>query len=204
MTLTYTAAIMANMGHNSLKGMMKIDGRPMIEYVLDAVPEEAEDIVIMCMEEGVEEYKDVGQPYGARTLVGPHESMDVRSQLEPVFQNSKSDGLLVLRCDTPLINRNVTTFLAEIITKFSAGIPRLGIDRPEFIPASYRVSSFLPVMSENPSLPMSEVARKVRNILYISAESMRVFDPKLRFLQRVNNSGDASRAASILRSMREE
>jgi hypothetical protein len=72
------------------------------------------------------------------------------------------------------------------------------------MPASYRVSSFLPVMRENPSLSMHEVLRKVRNILYISAESMRVFDPRLRFLQRVNNSADAFKAASILKSMREE
>ncbi|MEM1945361.1 MAG: hypothetical protein QXX57_06460, partial [Nitrososphaerota archaeon] len=111
--------------------------------------------------------------------------------------------LLLLRCDTPLITRNLTTFLLEITRKFTAGIPRPQIDRPEYAPASYQVKPFLDTMAVHPNSQMPEILRSVRNILYISAESLRVFDPKLRFLQRVNSSGDASRAAGILRAWRE-
>ncbi len=195
-----TAAVMANMGQ---KGLIKIEDRPMIEYVLEAIPEDADDILITCLDETVEDYQDVGEAYGARMLTMPPETADIRSQLETVFQASRGEGLLIFRCDTPFVSRSLATFLLEITTKFSAGIPRPNIDRPEYIPASYRVKPFLEVMRENPDIPMGEVLKKVRNILYISAESLRFFDPKLRFLQRVNSSGDAAKAAGILRSLRE-
>jgi len=200
-TTAYTVAVMANMGQ---KGLIKIEDRPMIEYVLEAIPEDVDDIVITCVDDVVDEYHEVGEPYGARMVTMPPETADIRSQLEPVFQASRGEGLLILRCDTPFVTRGLTTFLLEIITRFSAGIPRPHIDRPEYTPASYRVKPFLEAMRESPSIPMGEILKKVRNILYISAESLRLFDPKLRFFQRVNSSGDAAKAAGILRSLRED
>lgn len=197
---SYTAAVLANMGP---KGLIKIDGRPMIAYVLDSIPDEAEDLVITCTSDRLVDYEGVGEEYGARVIPIPSERAHIRSQLEAIFQTSKGDGLLILRCDTPLITRSLTTFLLEVITKFTAGIPRVTIDKPEYAPASYRVKPFLDTMAASPGLQMSEILRRVRNILYISSESLKIFDPKLRFLQRVNSSEDASRAAGILRAMRE-
>jgi hypothetical protein len=40
-------------------------------------------------------------------------------------------------------------------------------------------------MDENPEMKMDELVKKVSNILYISAQSFRIFDEKLRFLERV-------------------
>jgi hypothetical protein len=56
-------------------------------------------------------------------------------------------------------------------------------------------------MDENPEMKMDELVKKVSNILYISAQSFRIFDEKLRFLERVQNQTDVRRVEKILQTM---
>jgi hypothetical protein len=50
-------------------------------------------------------------------------------------------------------------------------------------------------------MKMDELVKKVSNILYISAQSFRIFDEKLRFLERVQNQTDVRRVEKILQTM---
>ncbi|MEM2237884.1 MAG: hypothetical protein QXU87_06810 [Candidatus Caldarchaeum sp.] len=199
--MEYTAAVFANIGSMGRRGLLKINNKPMIEYVLDSVPDDAKNILILSHQKSLEDYRVIADEYSAELEEAADESLDIRFQLEPVFQKVGTDGVLALSCDIPFINRDITGFLRSLITRFSAGIPRPFFDRPEFIPASYRVEPFLKAMRDYPSLRMAELVKHVNNILYISAQSFRVFDEKLRFLTRVQNAADARKAAQILQAL---
>ncbi|MEM4288535.1 MAG: hypothetical protein QXV97_07000 [Candidatus Caldarchaeum sp.] len=199
--MEYTAAVFANIGSMGRRGLLKINNKPMIEYVLDSVPDDAKNILILSHQKSLDDYRVIADEYSAELEEAADESLDIRFQLEPVFQKVGTDGVLALSCDIPFINRDITGFLRSLITRFSAGIPRPFFDRPEFIPASYRVEPFLKAMRDYPSLRMAELVKHVNNILYISAQSFRVFDEKLRFLTRVQNAADARKAAQILQAL---
>ena len=197
----YSTAVLANIGPGGRRGLLQIRNRPMIEYVLDAIPDDTDDILIFSQAESMEDYMVVAERFGARVEKSPPQGLDIRFQLDPIFRTLSTEGCLILSCDTPLINRGVTGFLRDVITKFSAAIPRLSIDRDEFVPAAYRVESFIKAMNENPEMKMVDLVKKVSNVLYISVQSFKIFDEKLRFLERVQTQTDVRRVEKILQSM---
>ncbi|MEM0383575.1 MAG: NTP transferase domain-containing protein [Candidatus Caldarchaeum sp.] len=199
--MDYITAVFANMGPSGRRGLLKINNRPMIEYVLDSVPDDSKTIFILSSRESIEDYRFLADEYSAELEEAVDERLDMRFQLEPVFNKAGAESVLVLPCDTPFINKDVTSFLRSIVTRFSAGIPRPVFDKPEFMPASYRVEPFLKAMKENPGMRISDLVRHVNNILYISAQSFRVFDDKLRFLTRVQNASDARKASQIMQAL---
>ncbi len=196
--MQYVTAVMANIGPSGKTGLLKINNRPMIDYVLDSVPDDTEKILILSRYDTMEEYREIAEEYDADVEETVDDSFDVRFQLEPIFKKVKAEGLLALSCNTPLMKREVLEFLRSIITNFSAAIPRPYFDKPEFIPAAYRVEPFRNAMEANPSLPMDKLVKHVKNILYLSAQSFKIFDDKLKFLTRVQNAVEARKAGQIL------
>ncbi|MEM1937795.1 MAG: NTP transferase domain-containing protein [Candidatus Caldarchaeum sp.] len=199
--MDYITAVFANMGLSGRRGLLKINNRPMIEYVLDSVPDDSKTIFILSSRESIEDYRFLADEYSAELEEAVDERLDMRFQLEPVFNKAGAESVLVLPCDTPFINKDVTSFLRSIVTRFSAGIPRPVFDKPEFMPASYRVEPFLKAMKENPDMHIADLVKHVNNVLYISAQSFRVFDDKLRFLTRVQNASDARKASQIMQAL---
>ncbi len=199
-----SAVVMANVKPlmGKPKGMVEINGRPMIEYVLDAIPPEVSDIMIAVNEESVDDYGEVYDKYMARPLPTSADNTDVAQQLRKPLHDAQGGNLLVLPCDAPLMSLSITTFLLEVSRKFTAAIPRLA-GQPEFIPASYQVKPLIETMEAHPELGMYELVKKMRNILYINAQSLRAFDSKLRFMQRVNSKGDIKRVSEVLRTTSE-
>ncbi|MEM1942716.1 MAG: NTP transferase domain-containing protein [Candidatus Caldarchaeum sp.] len=199
--MDYITAVFANMGPSGRRGLLKINNRPMIEYVLDSVPDDSKSIFILSSRDSMEDYRVLADEYSAELEEAVDEKLDMRFQLEPVFNKAGAQGVLVLPCDTPFINKDITSFLRSIVSRFSAGIPRPFFDKPEFMPASYRVEPFLKAMKENPDMHIADLVKRVNNVLYISAQSFRVFDDKLRFLTRVQNASDARKASQIMQAL---
>ncbi|MEM1947872.1 MAG: hypothetical protein QW240_03930 [Candidatus Caldarchaeum sp.] len=201
--MQYATTVFANLGPGGRLGLLKINNRPMIEYVLESVPDDSEEIIILSSPESIEDYREVAERYDAGVDEVVSGTIDVRFQLENFFRRTSHEAVLALPCDTPLINREVTQFLRDVVTSFSAGIPRPFFDKPEFLPASYRVDPFLQAMNRYPEMKMNELVKQIHNVLYISGQSFRVFDDKLRFLLRVQNQTDVRKVAKILQSAQE-
>lgn len=196
--MRYSTAVFANIGPSGRRGLIKINNKPMIEYVLESVPEDSEEIVILSNPESMEQYREIAERHDAKLDEAFHETVDIRFQLEKIFRKTTYEAVLALPSDTPLLGLDVTKFLRDVVTRFSAGIPRPVFDKPEFVPASYRVGVFLEAMNRYPDMKMADLVKNVKNVLYISAQSFRVFDEKLRFLIKVQNQADARKAAQIL------
>jgi len=206
MSVSASAVIMANvrpfMGRP--KGLVEINGRPMIEYVLEALPPDVIDIMIAVNEDEEEAYGEILDKYLARPLTAVGVDEDFARQIRSPLENAQGESLLVLPCDTPLITTSITTFLLDVSKRFTAAIPRTPSGRNEYIPAAYQVKPLMEAINSNPDLPMNEIVNKIRNILYINMQSFRAFDPKLRFMQHINNKDDIRKVAEILKQTQNE
>jgi len=186
------------------KGLVKIQGRPVIEYVLDAVPDTVSDIMIAVGDESADAYREVCDRYMGTVLTTPMNDVDMVEQLRKPLENTHHSSLLVLPCDAPLITVQVTSFLLDLTRRFTAAISREPGGPPSYMPSSYQVKPLLEAMHSHSELGMDELLRKMRNVLYLSRQSFRVFDDKLRFTQRINSPADITRAERVLRSMRQQ
>ena len=199
-----SAIVFANLGRfrGVSKGLFPIAGKPMIEYVLDSIPDEVGDILIAVEGEGdVSKYQDLADRYLARVVVSGSGVRDSRRELEFAVNSVKGDRFLVLPCDAPLITMEFTKFLVEASQKFPAVLPRTPSRRISYLTASYQRKPLEEVFKSNPGLGMDEVVRKLRGAIYLSSNSLKIFDEKLNMFFRVNCKADVDRAERFLRKM---
>jgi hypothetical protein len=62
-----------------------------------------------------------------------------------------------------------------------------------------RGKPFLEVFSKNRGEDMDSIVKKVQKVLYLSSNSLRIFDEKLLMFLRVSNPSDIHRVESILK-----
>jgi len=199
-----SAIVFANMGkfRGVSKGLFPIAGKPMIEYVLDSIPDEVSDILIAVEGEGdVSKYQDLADQYLAKVVVSGSGLRDSRRELEFAVNSVSGDRFLVLPCDAPLITMEFTKFLVEASQKFPAVLPRTPSRRVSYLTASYQRKPLEEVFKSNPGLGMDEVVRKLKGAIYLSSNSLKIFDEKLNMFFRVNCKADVDRAERFLRKM---
>ena len=199
-----SAIVFANMGkfRGVSKGLFPIAGKPMIEYVLDSIPDEVSDILIAVEGEGdVSKYQDLADQYLAKVVVSGSGLRDSRKELEFAVNSVSGDRFLVLPCDAPLITMEFTKFLVEASQKFPAVLPRTPSRRVSYLTASYQRKPLEEVFKSNPGLGMDEVVRKLKGAIYLSSNSLKIFDEKLNMFFRVNCKADVDRAERFLRKM---
>lgn len=197
-----SAVILANMrGFKGFeRGLIPIAGKPMIEYVLDVIPDEVSNIFIAVDDEKkAEAYKDLAEEYWAKVVFSNSLAGTIRNQVEFAISTADTESVLLLPCDTPLMTRDFTTFLVEASQKFSAVLPRNQARETLYIMASYQRKPFLEAFSKNPNEDMNTLVRKVQKVLYLSSSSLKIFDERLLMFYRVSNPSDIIRVESILR-----
>ncbi|MEM0381303.1 MAG: NTP transferase domain-containing protein [Nitrososphaerota archaeon] len=196
--LTSTAVVLTDFREIGCvqRGLYKLLDRPMIEYVLDALPDEVEELVISVRDEVVRDaYAATAEKYIANIHVS---QAGLGGILKAYMPLSKSDRFLILPCDAPLITQEFTTFILETCRKFSAAILRDAEGRVEYLFSAYRKAPFLEACSSSRSEDMAEIIRNIKNALFIYTGALKVFDQKMNMLFRVTNSSEARRAERII------
>jgi len=180
-------------------GLIKLAGKPMIEYVLDSIPDEVSDILI-TVDEGrrVEEFEELAEKYLARVVVSGRLE-DARDQIEFAVREADGEKLLILPSDAPLITREFTSFLIEAAERFPAVLPRAPSRRITYLMASYQRKPLKEALEMNPSIDMDGLIKKIGGALYLSSNSLKIFDEKLHMFFRVSSRADVSRAEKLLR-----
>jgi len=182
------------------RGLIPIAGKPMIEYVLDVIPDEVSNIFIAVDDEKkVEAYRSLAEEYWAKIIFSNNLSGSIRSQIEFALSSIETENVLILPCDSPLLTRDFTTFLVEASQKFSAVLPRNQARETIYTMASYQRKPFLEAFSKNRGEDMESIVKKVQKVLYLSSNSLRIFDEKLLMFLRVSNPSDIHRVESILK-----
>jgi GTP:adenosylcobinamide-phosphate guanylyltransferase len=94
------------------RGLIPIAGKPMIQYVLEVIPDEVSNIFIAVDDEKkVEAYRSLAEEYWAKIIFSNNLSGSIRSQIEFALSSIENESVLILPCDSPLLTRDFTTFL---------------------------------------------------------------------------------------------
>ena len=110
------------------KGLMSLNGKPMIKHIIDTVKELDLDSIIISNDKkyecfGIPVYEDIFKDIGP--LGGIHAG----------FENTQTSKILILSCDMPYINKNIINYILKnsklnniVITKHGKNIhPLIGI-----------------------------------------------------------------------------
>jgi molybdopterin-guanine dinucleotide biosynthesis protein A len=185
------------------RGLYPINNRPVMEYVLESIPDEVEEIMISVRgEKEAEAYSSLADKFLARIYLAGNKMMG--PQLASIMEEfHDEDTFLVLPCDAPLIKMEYNSFLFDVCRKFSAAIPRTSDDKRYYLFSSYRSSEFLSAYNRSSTTEMDDVVSKMRNVLFINVNALKIFDDKLNMLLRVTSIEEARRAERIIKSKEE-
>lgn len=185
------------------RGLYPINNRPVMEYVLESIPDEVEEIMISVRgEKEAEAYSSIADKFLARIYMAGDKM--IGTQLASLMEETLAeDTYLVLPCDAPLLKMEYNSFLFDVCRKFSAAIPRTSDDKRYYLFSSYRSEEFLNAYNKALSPEMDEIVSKMRNVLFINVNALRIFDDKLNLLLRVTSIEEARRAERIIRSKEE-
>jgi molybdopterin-guanine dinucleotide biosynthesis protein A len=180
------------------RGLYRVLDKPLIEYVLEAVPDEVDEIVIMVgSEEAREAYMATAEKYMARSVFSPYGLADT---LKMSMSESSSEQFLVLPCDSPLLTQEFTKFLLDACKRFSAAIIRNSDGRSDYSFSCFRKAEFLAAAESSGANSMDQIVPKIRNVIYFYNRSLKFLDQKLLMLFRVTNVSDARRAEQFLKA----
>lgn len=184
------------------KGLVKIAGRPMIEYVLDSVPDEVTDLFVSVENEAqAAAYEPICEKYFASLMrLERTQYLSEHEKVKEVLENVPSSNVLILPCDMPCITLEFTYFLLEASKKFTAVLPKMLDNNVDFSLASYQVGPFLEAFKKYPGMYLPELIKKLRNVLYVSTNALKLFDNKLSILYRVSSAADVLKVENILRN----
>jgi molybdopterin-guanine dinucleotide biosynthesis protein A len=183
------------------KGLLLLKGKPLINYVLDAVKGVADDkIVVVSPESQAENYM---RALGAQVRV----AVDKDNVQSPVigalagFEEAHGQYSLLVPCDTPLVSREVLRLLLDLCVDKAAVIPRWPNGYIEPLQAIYHTESALQAAREaleEEKMNMQGIVDKLRGVRYVSTLVLQQLDPELRTFFNVNTPSDLKKAELML------
>ncbi len=182
------------------RGLVRLRGRPLLHYVLEAVPDEVDDIVVSVRdEEDAQAYREVVEEHFGRLVVSGNASMPAR--LFQLMSEGDVERVLVLPCDAPLLTLEFTSMMLDLTRRFGAAVLTDSEGVRNYLFSSYRSSDFVnSYLASGRREEMEEVVRGIRNAIYVNYRALRSLDPKLAFLLRVTSNDELRRAERMMGS----
>jgi molybdopterin-guanine dinucleotide biosynthesis protein A len=107
------------------KALIEFDGRPMVEYVLDAARQVADETFIVATDRP--EY----ERFGCRVVPDRLPRSGSLGGIYTAISEAKHDRVLVLACDMPFVNTDLLRFMAERAHSCDALVPSLAAERSD-------------------------------------------------------------------------
>jgi molybdenum cofactor guanylyltransferase len=105
------------------KALLEVDGRPMIEYVIDVAREIADETFIVATDRP--EYEQ----FGCRVVPDRLPQSGSLGGIYTAVSEAKHDRCLVLACDMPFVNIDLIRFMVDEADDCDVLIPALGAER---------------------------------------------------------------------------
>jgi molybdenum cofactor guanylyltransferase len=105
------------------KALLDIEGRALIEYVLDVTNEVADETLIIASERP--EYES----FGVRVVPDKYPQSGSLGGIYTALTESSNDRCLVLACDMPFVNAELLKFMAEHDPSYDVLVPALSAER---------------------------------------------------------------------------
>lgn len=180
------------------KALEKLDGKTIIERVIERLSPLGTEIIVVTAEEDQDflpdlEVKRVFDVYpGKGALVGIYSGLKAAS----TFYS------LVVACDMPFLNTALLRYLTELSSGFDAIVPKLeGKLQP--VHAVYSKDCLGPIeaMLVEDRLKVTDLPRRVR-ARYVEAEEVETFDPERLSFFNINSQSDLERARALIHKER--
>ncbi|MEM2914471.1 MAG: molybdenum cofactor guanylyltransferase [Candidatus Bathyarchaeia archaeon] len=204
----YRSAIILAGGFSSRlgqdKGLLQLADKPLVRHVLDLIaPVVSESLVVVSSRSQVENYLKVIDS-------SVNVFVDVEDLQSPLvgaltgFRHSHGEYSILLPCDTPLISRDILSFLFEVAINKDAVIPRWPNGNIEPLQAIYRTKTALDAAAKalrDGKLDMRSMVDGLRSIRYVSTLALEQLDPGLWTFFNINTPLDLKKAERMLKRL---
>jgi molybdopterin-guanine dinucleotide biosynthesis protein A len=184
------------------KGLVKLNGKPLLNHVLDAVKGLVEEIIVVANSQTqIELYKKIASPKVEFVIDNAEPKNQLTNALKG-FEASHGKYALLLPFDAPFVSRDVVSLLFELSIGKSATVPRYTSCEAEPLQAVYDTSKALEVTQialTNNEVNMATVVDKMRGVRYISMLVFEQIDSEMKSFFRINSPLDLKKAATMLK-----
>lgn len=185
------------------KGLISLNGKPIILHVLERIEDIVNEIVIVVSStEQKQRFAKILESKAEIKVVV--DKYDFNSPLVGAltgFEAITSKNSLLLPCDTPFISKQVASFLLDVCRNKAAVIPRWPDGKIEPLQASYNTEMAIKAAEEalnEGKFDMRSMISKLHGVRYISTLVIKEFDPEFLTFFNVNTLLDLKRAEKII------
>lgn len=186
------------------KGLVLLANKPLIKYVLGAVDQIVDEIVVVANSKAQADKFSKVLGSDVKIVI---DYVDARGPLVGAatgFKVASGEYALLLPCDTPLISKEVLQLLLDLCINRNAVIPRWPNGYIEPLHASYHVKSALET-AENAlkegRRDMRSIIEKMRGVRYVSTLVLQQLDAELKFFININTSSDLKKVEHMLKRL---
>ena len=164
------------------KGLVVLDGKPLILHVIERVSNIVDEIVVVVSSKDQKKKFDTLLEEKANIVIDKNDSQSPLVGAITGFESAEGEYSLLLPCDTPLVSTQIVQFLLDICTKKSAVIPRWPSGYIEPLQAAYHTKSALTAAEtalEQGKMNMRSMIDNLRIVRYVSTMVLEQLEPKL-------------------------
>ena len=188
------------------KGLLKVDNKPLLNYVVDAVKGVVGEVVVVtASKEQSDLYAKVVSSANVQFAAAADQPQGSLAAALTGFEAAKGDYSLVLPFDAPFVSKEVVSLLFELSGGKSAVVPRWPGCEIESLHAVYHTG--LALEAAEKALAAGEVnadaiAGCLRGVRYVSTMVIEQLDPDFRTFFRVLTPLDLKKAAVMTKPRR--
>lgn len=182
------------------KGLFELNGKPLLNHVVDAVKGIAEEIIVVTnTQERADAYSKIISAKAAFAV-------DVAQSKGPLvgaltgFEAAKGDYSLLLPFDSPFVSREVISLLFDLCVGKTAVIPRHTDMEIEPLHAVYdtklAVEATKETLADN-QFDMHSMIKRLRGVRYVSTIVIEQLDPDLKTFVNINTPLDLRKALAL-------
>jgi molybdopterin-guanine dinucleotide biosynthesis protein A len=184
------------------KGLVKLAGKPLLSYVVDAVRGAVDEVVVVTSS------TDRTQKYRLLVHGDVRFAVDSRESEGPLIGALTGFGValgkyaLVLPFDTPFVSKEVAALLFDLCVGRSAVIPRWPNGQIEPLHAVYEVNEAKATAEAalaGGRLDMRGMIERLRRVRFVSTLVVMGIDPELQTFFNINTPSDLTKAEAIIK-----
>ncbi len=205
LTLEKSVIIVATDSSNKFeedKGLLKLDNKPLLIHVIDAVKAIADELIIVtCSKEQTKVYTKIVPPK-VKFVTPSGQLKGPLAEALAGFKVAEGRYSLLLPFDSPFVSKDVVSLLFECSIGKSAVIPRSPDNQIEALHAVYNTKQALEATQEalaNNELDIETMISKMRGVRYISTLVIEQLDPDFRTFFTINTPLDLKKATVMLK-----
>ncbi|MFC2070714.1 molybdenum cofactor guanylyltransferase [Chloroflexota bacterium] len=179
------------------KALEAIDGKSLIERVVDRLRPLSDRILIVTSSEQTE-FPFLG---GAEILIDMEPDRGPLAGIYTGLLASSSSYCIAVACDMPFLNTDLLRYMIEISGDYDAVVPRLDDGKVEPLHAVYSRSclDYMKEQLESNQLKVHFLLKTIR-VRYIESDERRKLDPQLLSYFNINRQSDLDRAVTLAES----